>query len=85
MVHGELERGGVVVIMFVVLMIGLAAVGAALSGIWDGRREESRMLRFQPALDHPRPAVTPSVGGSYESAAGDELMAEIEAWLYVQR
>ena len=85
MVHGELERGGVDVILFVVLMIGLAAVGAALSGIWDGRREEVRMLRFEPAVDGQRVAVRQIAGGSYESAAGDELMAEIEAWLHVQR
>ena len=72
-------------VMFVVLMIGLAALGAVLSGIWDGRHEEARMLRFQPAVNPPRSAVRQIGRGAYEAAAGDELMAEIEEWLTAQR
>ena len=72
-------------VVFVVLMIGLAAVGAVLSGIWDGRRDEARLLRFQPAVSPPRVAVRQPGRGSYEAAAGDELMAEIEEWLCRQR
>jgi hypothetical protein len=72
-------------IMFVVLMIGLAAVGAVLSGIWEGRRDEARLLRFQPAANPSRVAVRQTTRGAYEAAAGDELMAEIEEWLCRQR
>ena len=71
--------------MFVVLMIGLAAVGAVLSGIWDGRRDEGRLLRFQPAVNPARVPVRQLGRGAYEAAARDELMAEIEEWLHRQR
>ena len=71
-------------VMFVVVMIGLAATGAVLSGIWDGRREESRMLRFQPAVNPPRVAARHISRVAYEAAAGEELMAEIEEWLVRQ-
>ena len=75
-------------VMFVFLMIGLAALGAVLSGICDGRHEEARMLRFQPAVNPPRVAarqVSRISRSAYEVAAGDELMAEIEEWLTAQR
>lgn len=72
-------------VIFVVLMIGLAAVGAVLSGICDVRRDEARMLRFQPAVNHVRVPVPQLRRSTYESAAGEELMAEIEEWLHGQR
>lgn len=72
-------------VMFVVVMIGLAAVGAVLSGIWDGRRDEARLLRFQPAVTPSRVPVRQVSRVSYENAAREELMAEIEEWLYPER
>ena len=71
--------------MFAVLMIGLAGVGLVLSGLLDGHREEPRMVRFQPAVDDPRVLARTYSRGTYESAAGDELMGEIEDWLRRQR
>ena len=72
-------------VLFVVLMIGLAAAGAVLSGVWDIRRDEARMLRFQPATTPARVPARPASRGAYETAVADELMAEIEDWLYCQR
>jgi hypothetical protein len=73
------------VVLFVVLMIGLAVAGAVLSGIWDIRRDEARMVRFQPAVHQTRAPVRQLSRRAYESAAGQELMAEIEEWLHRQR